>query len=98
VALDDGPLKGSSTERLVTIWVIQKKGASQGDQVAIEESLKEHGAMVIETLFDVVGLAVVHDGADAGTEPPTTAPQGLTDTGNTSVPPPPNWDDPPDWN
>ena len=98
VALDDGPLKSSSTERLVTIWVIQKKGASQGDQVAIEESLKEHGAMVVETLFDVVGLAVVHDGADAGTEPPTTAPQGLTDTGNTSVPPPPNWDDPPDWN
>ena len=98
VALDDGPLKGSSTERLVTIWVIQKKGASQGDQVAIEESLKEQGAMVVETLFDVVGVSDVRDSADAGIEPPTTAPQGLTDTGNSSVPPSPNWDKPPDWN
>lgn len=98
VALDDGPLKGSSTERLVTIWVIQKKGASQGDQVAIEESLKEQGAMVVETLFDVVGVSDVRDSADAGIEPPTAAPQGLTDTGNSSVPPSPNWDNPPDWN
>ena len=98
VALDDGPLKGSSTERLVTIWVIRKKGASQGDQVAIEESLKEQGAMVIETLFDAVGVSGVGNSADVGTEPPTAAPQGVTDAGNSSVPPPPNWDDPPDWN
>jgi len=97
VALDDGPLKGSSTERLVTIWVIQKKGASQGDQVAIEESLKEQGVMVIETLFDVVGVSDVGDSADAGAEPPTAAPQGIADTGSNSVPPPPNWDHPPDW-
>ena len=98
VALDDGPLKGSSTERLLTIWVIQKKGASQGDQVAIEESLKENGASVVETLFDVVGVSVDRESTDAGAEPPTAAPKGLTDTGNSSVPPPPNWDDPPDWN
>jgi hypothetical protein len=98
VALDDGPLKGSSTERLVTIWVIQKKGASQGDQVAIEESLKENGASVVETLFDVVGVSEVRDSADAGTEPPTAAPQGVPDTGSNSVPPPPSWDSPPDWN
>jgi hypothetical protein len=100
VALDDGPLKGSSSERLVTIWVIQKKGASQGDQVAIEESLKEQGAMVIETLFDVVGVSEVRDSADVGSEPPTATPQGMSDAGNNSVPPPPppNWDDPPDWN
>ena len=97
VALDDGALKGSSTERLVTIWVIQKKGASQGDQVAIEESLKENGASVAEMLFDLVGVSEVRESADAGTEPPVAAPQGLTDTGNSSVPPPPNWDDPPDW-
>jgi hypothetical protein len=98
VALDDGPLKGSSTERLLTIWVIQKKGASQGDQVAIEESLKENGASVVETLFDVVGVSEVRDSADAGTEPPTAAPQGVPDTGSNSVPPPPSWDSPPDWN
>ena len=98
VALDDGPLKGSSTERLLTIWVIQKKGASQGDQVAIEESLKENSASVLETLFDVVGVSVDRESTDAGAEPPTAAPKGLTDTGNSSVPPPPNWDDPPDWN
>ena len=98
VALDDGPLKGSSSERLVTIWVIQKKGASQGDQIAIEESLKEHGVMVIETLFDVVGVSDVRDSTDAGAKPPTAAPQGLSDTGSNSVPPPPNWDHPPDWN
>jgi hypothetical protein len=97
VALDDGPLKGSSTERLVTIWVIQKKGASQGDQVAIEESLKEQGVTVIETLFDVVGVSDVRDIADADAEPPTAAPQGIADTGSNSVPPPPNWDHPPDW-
>ena len=100
VALDDGPLKGSSTERLVTIWVIQKKGASQGDQVAIEESLKEQGSTVIETLFEVVGVSEVGNSADVGTEPPTATPQGMSDAGNNSVPPPPppNWDDPPDWN
>ena len=104
VALDDGPLKGSTTERLVTIWVIQKKGASQGDQVAIEESLKENGATVVETLFDVVGEAEVQDGAGAGAgdgpgvEPPNAGPQGKADTGNNSAPPPPSWDHPPDWN
>jgi hypothetical protein len=97
VALDDGPIKGSSTERLVTIWVIRKKGASQGDQVAIEESLKEQGAMVIETLFDVVGVSEVRDSADAGTESPTAAPQGISDAGSNSLPPPPSWDSPPDW-
>jgi hypothetical protein len=97
VALDDGPLKGSSTERLVTIWVIRKKGASQGDQVAIEESLKENGASVVETLFDVVGVSEVRDSANAGTEPPTAAPQGISDAGSNSVPPPPSWDSPPDW-
>jgi hypothetical protein len=56
--------------------------------------------MVIETLFDVVGVSEVRDSADVGTEPPTAGPQGMSDAGNNSVPPPPppNWDDPPDWN
>ena len=54
--------------------------------------------MVVETLFDVVGVSDVRESADAGIEPPTAAPQGITDTGNSSVPPSPNWDNPPDWN
>ena len=82
----------------MTIWVIQKKGASQGYQVAIEESLKESGEVVVETLFDVLGVSEVRDSADAGAELPTAAPQGIADTGSNSVTPPPNWDHPPDWN
>ena len=56
VALDDGPVKDSKNERLISIWVIHNKGASGGDQIAIEENLKENGQALVEGLLDHIKM------------------------------------------
>ena len=94
IALDEGLVKGSKSERSISIWVIQSKGASGGDQVAIEENLKENGQALIDDLLDHLEIDTEGEGGDedkgstAG-NPPSPDHKPKSDTG--AIPPPPDW-------
>jgi hypothetical protein len=55
IALDDGPVQGSDSQRSVSIWAVRQKGASEGDQTALEELLKENVVSVIDELLQLIG-------------------------------------------
>lgn len=95
VALDEGPIKGTENERSISIWVIQKKGAPGGDQVAIEENLKENVQALINELLDHLeknekGDAKVLDKDPPGGSPPSWGGGSKTDSGE--IPPLPIWE------
>lgn len=95
VALDDGPVKDSNNERLISIWVIHNKGASGGDQVAIEENLKENGQALVEGLLDHIktgdeGVREFSVKELSGGKPPKIDDDPPKDLNE--IPPPPAWE------
>lgn len=93
VAIDEGALKGSPNVRLVSLWVIHKKGASSGDQVVIEESLKESALALVGELMNNIeqkdGDDEVSDTqASTGVTPPELGGESVP---SNDMPPPPDW-------
>lgn len=62
IALDDGRVPNSKNEHSITFWVIQQRGAPEGDQVAIEESLKVNAIALVTKLFDENPMNVQSNG------------------------------------
>lgn len=79
IALDDGLVRGSENQRSLSVWVVRQKGSSEGDQIAIEEFLKENVASVIDELAP---------------EDENRSAESSSDPQAQSVPPPPSTDGP----
>ncbi len=94
IALDEGLVRGSKNERSISIWVIQGKGASGGDQVAIEENLKENGQALVDDLLDHVKVDTEGEDRDESKgltdgNPPSLDHKSKSD--HDAIPPPPDW-------
>jgi hypothetical protein len=93
VALDDGPVKGSENERAISVWVIKQKGSSEGDQIAVEEFLKENGLPVVDELLQEIGAddesQPNNPGSSEASPPPEVKPPA--DSSGGGLPLPPDW-------
>jgi len=93
IVFDDGPVRGSEDQRSLSIWVVKQKGAAEGDQIAIEELLKENGASVIDELLQSIGA----DGSEPSSQvhpqsvplPPSA--DGPAASGDSTISMPPDW-------
>ncbi len=95
VAIDDGPVKDSKNERLISIWVIHNKGASGGDQIAIEENLKENGQALVEGLLDHIKMVDEATGESNVEEVSGGKPPKIDDVppeDSEEIPLPPKWE------
>ena len=97
IALDDGPIPNSKNERSITLWVIQQRGALEGDQIAIEESLKENATALVVKLFDQspANTSLEVAGSTLSNGPPIELPGDLGGDGSSNrfdLPPPPKWE------
>jgi len=93
IALDDGRVKGADNERAISVWVIKQKGSPEGDQISIEELLKENCQAIIDELLEELESK---DGGESGaaTGLPTNTPPELEppqDQESRSLPLPPDW-------
>jgi len=93
VALDDGLVKGSENERAISVWVIKQKGSSEGDQIAVEEFLKENGLPVVDELLQELGVDEERQpnqrGSNEASPPPEAKPPA--DSSGGGLPLPPDW-------
>jgi hypothetical protein len=93
VALDDGLVKGSENERAISVWVIKQKGSSEGDQIAVEEFLKENGLPVVDELLQELGVDDEPQpnqlGSNEASPPPEAKPPA--DSSGGGLPLPPDW-------
>lgn len=95
VAVDDGPVKDSENERLISIWVIHNKGASGGDQIAMEENLKENGQALVQELLDHIKAGDDGVSGSSGKELSASDPPDMdvdSTGGVDGIPPPPAWE------
>ena len=97
IALDDGPIPNSKNERSITLWVIQQRGALEGDQIAIEESLKENATALVVKLFDQspANTSLEIAGSTLSNGPSIELPGDLGGDGPSNrfdLPPPPKWE------
>jgi len=93
IALDDGRVKGADNERAISVWVIKQKGSPEGDQISIEELLRENCQAIIDELLEELESK---DGGESGaaTGLPTKTPPELEppqDQKSRSLPLPPDW-------
>lgn len=93
IALDDGRLKSTDNERAISVWVIKQKGSPEGDQISIEELLKENCQAIIDELLaeldtNEVGESDAATGSRTSTPPSLEPPQEPTNLG---IPLPPDW-------
>ena len=95
VALDDGPIAGAENQRAISLWVIRQRGASEGDQIAVEEFLKEYAGVLVNELMQEINAGTNDEvdgpakGAVPAPPPPETGESGLQN--RVDVPVPPDW-------
>lgn len=95
VALDDGPIAGAESQRAISLWVIRQRGASEGDQIAVEEFLKEYAGVLVNELMQEINAGTNDEvdgpanGAVPAPPPPETGESGLQN--RVDVPLPPDW-------
>lgn len=93
IALDVGRVKGADNEHAISVWVVKQKGSPEGDQISIEELLRENCQAVIDELLEELESK---DGGESGaaTGLPTKTPPKLEppqDQESRSLPLPPDW-------